>query len=411
MLLSRALTLISLLLIAVVVGCSSSNQIAIDETLTTPIIVQQETVDDEAQKTLVADTPYAVTATLPVFTPTSEPIDTATPDISAASTTTVTSLLPTSSASTVITESTSITSVNKTPTQEEDQKKVTKSVTRMPDDGLPKHYFGDYTISDTTFGTETIVTVSNGIRTIKTNALPDHETGEFPNSGNPNAISEQSLTYEYTTNPVNTGMIKTVSIPGVAVNGVKFEPGTAETVTCETGEVYRVEGLQDAFDLGMDFNNAHVQPTGAYHYHGLSELLAETHNTSNGQLTHVGFAADGYLIYISAMGEYSPSYQLLTDRRSGSNCLMSLGNRAQSTDIIIEGTAPDGTYTSDWGYVDGLGDLDECNGTIINGQYAYIVTATFPYISRCLKGEFSEILRPIGNAPPSRGNAPPPRRR
>ena len=46
--------------------------------------------------------------------------------------------------------------------------------------------------------------------------------------------------------------------PGVALNGVKFEPGTAEVVVCETGENYRVEAFQDVIDLGLDFNNAHV---------------------------------------------------------------------------------------------------------------------------------------------------------
>lgn len=49
--------------------------------------------------------------------------------------------------------------------------------------------------------------------------------------------------------------------------------GTAETVTCTTGGTFRVEAIQDIYDLGLDFNNAHVQPTGEYHYHRASELL------------------------------------------------------------------------------------------------------------------------------------------
>ena len=271
---------------------------------------------------------------------------------------------------------------------------------------LNSNYLSDYTIFDTVFGTETTVTVVNDSRIITTNALPDHETGDFPNAGNPNTISAQSSTYEYTTNPVNTGSAKEVHVPGVAVNGVKFEPGTAETVTCASGETYRVEGLQEVFNLGMDFNNAHVQPTGAYHYHGLSELLAETHNESGRDLIHVGFAADGYLMYISTSGAYSPSYQLSTISRTGSNCVLSLGNHGQGRSITVEGTTPDGSYTSDWGYVTGLGDLDECNGTVIDGQYAYIITDNFPYISRCLKGDFTEI-RPMGPGGPQTG--PPPR--
>jgi len=253
-------------------------------------------------------------------------------------------------------------------------------------------YLSDYEISDPVFGTETTVTVSNDVRTITTNALPDHQTGVFPNSGNPNTISAQSAIYEYTTDPVYTGIAREVGVPGVAVNGVKFEPGTAESVSCATGETYRVEGLQNTFSLGMDFNNAHVQPTGAYHYHGLSDLLAETHNSSTSELIHVGFAADGHLIYISTTNEYASSYRLSGTLRTGSNCQVSLGP-GQGPDVAVGGTIPDGTYTSDWEYVEGYGGLDDCNGTSINGQYAYVITDEFPYISRCLKGEFTEIRR------------------
>jgi len=255
-------------------------------------------------------------------------------------------------------------------------------------------YLGDYEISDSVFGTDTTVRVSNEVRTITTNALPDHETGVFPNSGNPNTISAQSVTYRYTTDPVYTGIAQEAHVPGIAVNGVKFEPGTAESVSCATGETYRVEGLQETFNLGMDFNNAHVQPTGAYHYHGLSDLLAETHRNSTRELVHVGFAADGHLMYISTTDDYTSSYRLSTTLRAGSSCQVSLGP-GRGPDIAVGGTIRDGTYTSDWEYVEGYGDLDECNGISISGDYVYVITDEFPYISRCLKGEFTEI-RPMG---------------
>jgi len=258
-------------------------------------------------------------------------------------------------------------------------------------------YLGNYSISEVGFGTQTTVTVSDKTRTIVTNALPNHETGLFPNSGNPNTISAQSNRYEYPTNPAYKGAAVEVHVPGVAVNGVKFEPGTAETVTCVTGETYRVEGLQDSFNLGMDFNNAHVQPTGEYHYHGLSHLLAEVLDHSGGELVHVGFAADGYLIYISTTDVYKPSYQLTASLRTGSDCQVSLGG-VRGPNKVVGGTAPDGTYTSDWEYVLGSGDLDECNGTFIEDRYLYLVTNEFPYISRCLKGEFNES-RPSGPNP------------
>lgn len=51
---------------------------------------------------------------------------------------------------------------------------------------------------------------------------------------------------------------------GVSVAGIKFEPGTAERDP-ETGAP--IEAFQDIRDLGLDFNNAHVQPNGEYHFH------------------------------------------------------------------------------------------------------------------------------------------------
>jgi hypothetical protein len=72
---------------------------------------------------------------------------------------------------------------------------------------------------------------------------------------------------------------------GDAYNGVKFELETAERVTCTSGETYRIEAQQTAFNLGLDYNLAHVQPTGEYHYHGVSDLLIDTLEGDN--LVHV----------------------------------------------------------------------------------------------------------------------------
>lgn len=265
--------------------------------------------------------------------------------------------------------------------------------------GSTSEYLGSYVLENEEFGTMVTVTVDSSTRTIETNALPDHETGEFPNSGNPNAISEQDLTWEFPIEPTFTGTATEARTPGVGVNGVKLEPATAETVTCASGETFRVEALQEDFDLGLDFNNAHVQPTGEYHYHGTSELLVEAYAT-DGDLVHVGFAADGYLIYYSKSGAYTSGYELSTEERSGVGCTGS-GALGGAT-VDIDGTDPDGTYTSDWVFT-GAGHLDECNGVTIDGQYAYIMTDEYPYISRCLMGEFTETAPsdpPPGSPPP-----------
>jgi len=243
-------------------------------------------------------------------------------------------------------------------------------------------YLGSYTLDDTEFGTQVTGTVDGETRLVEANALPDHDTGEFPNAGNPNTISEQDVSYDYPLEGTYTGDQTAVRTSGVAVNGVKFEPATAETVTCDSGETLRVEALQDIYDLGLDFNNAHVQPTGEYHYHGASDPLADAYSTGD-DLVHVGFAADGFLIYYSISGAYDSGYALTGDARSGTDCV---GSQALGgNDVEVAGTTADGTYTSDWVWSDVTGDLDECNGTEIDGTYAYLVTDTYPFISRCLK--------------------------
>ena len=269
-----------------------------------------------------------------------------------------------------------------------------------------RNYLGAYNLMDLEFGTSVTVTVEDGERVIESNSLPDHDTGEFPNAGNPNTISEQALSYAFPVEPTFTGEANFSQTAGVAINGVPFEPGTGESVACGSGENYRIEALQDVYNLGLDFNNAHVQPTGKYHYHGISLLLVEAYQKDI-DLVHVGFAADGYLMYYSKSGAYRSSYALASETRSGSECVPSGPN---GTAFELDGSVPDGTYTSDWVFVDGSGDLDSCNGITIDGEYAYIVTDEFPYVSRCLNGEFSGAGGPpqggAGGLPPQGGRAP-----
>ena len=76
----------------------------------------------------------------------------------------------------------------------------------------------------------------------------------------------------------------------------------------------------------------------------------------------------------------TPSYRLKTTPSSG----------RPST-----ATVPMGTFTQDYEYVAGLGDLDECNGRFgvtpefPSGIYHYYITEGYPYIQRCVKGTVS----------------------
>ena len=116
-------------------------------------------------------------------------------------------------------------------------------------------------------------------------------------------------------------------------------------------------------------NNAHVQPNGMYHYHGLPIGLIQTQKKPD-DLIHVGFAGDGFKIYASMKNKFKSSYQLKKGSRSGG-----------------PGGLHDGTYTQDFEFEHGAGDLDECNG-IDTGEhgYIYLITEEFPFIPRCWKG-------------------------
>ena len=267
--------------------------------------------------------------------------------------------------------------------------------------GLGSNYLGSYMVEDSGFGTQTSVTIDEQAktRTIISNALPNHETGEFPNGGNPNTISAQNKSWTLTTEPVFGGTARFAREPGVAINGVKFEPDTAERAICDSGREHSIEAIQDVTDLGLDFNLAHVQPTGEYHYHGVSDLLVDLYSTDQ-DLVHVGFAADGYLIYYSKSGAYQASYRLGADAREEANCSYTSGGRNGTT--IIFGAVKDGSLKSDWEYDGSYGQLDECNGIAVDGQYLYLITNDYPYIPRCLMGEFSESA-PAGDRSGSGG--------
>lgn len=261
------------------------------------------------------------------------------------------------------------------------------------------NYLDSYTITNEKYGTKTTVEVKDGQRIMNSNALPNHQTGNFPNPGNPNAISAQTVRYTIPAKPKLSGESKWARQPGVALNGIKFEPETAERFVCETGEVYRIEAFQELVDMGLDHNHAHVQPTGAYHYHGVPTELVNALDTGE-DLIMVGFALDGFPIYYSKSGQYKPSYRLSEELRTGDACTYT--NPKQSMGMEIKNTKADGTFVSDWTFDESLGDLDECNGIVIDDQYAYFVTDDYPYMSRCLKGDFKEERR---KGPPPGGHS------
>ena len=243
-------------------------------------------------------------------------------------------------------------------------------------------------------------------RYISSNGIPDHEHGAFPNKGNPNTISAQEYQYRVPLQPklrpVGSPLGRTLF--GIALNGVPFDPGTAEWFKNTRSSGWNYDALSGKIDLGLDENNAHVQPSGAYHYHGIPTALAKRGERGHSAL--VGYAADGFPIYalygFSSAAEPKSKVKALT-----SSYRLREGKRPSGP-----GGSFDGTFVQDFIYQEGLGDLDECNGRqgvtpdYPQGTYAYFLTKEFPFVPRCLHGapdaSFSKRDGP-GAPPPGAG--------
>ncbi len=229
------------------------------------------------------------------------------------------------------------------------------------------------------------MTTDGTYRFIQSNGIPTVH-GSFPNSGNPNTISAQSYSFRMPLNPQQSSSITALQGYmdfGVAIDGVPFDPGTAEL--WQNDPNWRYEALSGHINLGIDQNNAHVQPNGAYHYHGLpTYLVAAQSSASFSKL--IGYAADGFPIY-ALYGYAEPMNPNSAIKELRSSYKLKYGTRPNGP-----GGTYDGTFTQDWAYTAGAGDLDECNGRFgitpdyPQGTYAYFITADFPLVPRCFKG-------------------------
>ena len=245
-------------------------------------------------------------------------------------------------------------------------------------------------------------TINGGIRIIRANGVPKHYVGVFPNTGNPNVISAQNYVFRIPAKPLLTGRIVILSGAqsfGVAINGVPFDPGADEWYLGRRGGAWQYEPLSGAVALGVDSNHAHVQPTGAYHYHGLPNgLFTELNLNSDKHSPLIGWAADGFPIY----GLYG--YQDSKDKNSPiievvSSYQLKKGKRPSEENS--PGGDYDGTFLADYEFIKGSGTLDECNGrkTVTpefpKATYAYFLTNQWPVIPRCFKGTPSDDFRKV----------------
>ena len=250
-------------------------------------------------------------------------------------------------------------------------------------------------------------------RVLTANGIPDHPIGTFPNSANPNTISARSVSASYTLTPSEANRATTLGGPAGTIayvlNGVKVDAGTGGTCndtgsTCDLGGRvgnWNIEALgQTSFNFGTDQNNAHVQPDGQYHYHGIPEEFVNKRGGNSSKMTLIAWAADGFPIY--ARYGYSEANDAASPLKSMTGSFQYVSTVSASRPAVT--TYPLGTFVQDWTYVAGSGDLDECNGRFgvtpefPNGIYHYYATDTYPFFQRCVKGTVATTGG--GNGPP-----------
>ncbi|MEZ8099628.1 YHYH protein [Vibrio bivalvicida] len=248
---------------------------------------------------------------------------------------------------------------------------------------------------------QTQITSSGSHCIVQSNAIPNHDFNDASASFATN-VSEQSTYYEFTASPSFSGSTTALSLgtsEAILLNGVKVDLLAAacygvgnERTGCGQSEIsnpWRYDPMSSLNGFGTDIHNAHVQPTGEYHYHG-NPVAMFVQDCARGEASPViGFAADGFPIYgscfldtsTSQVRKAASSYRLKTGARVdvGSYTAPVVGGNVVSSNY-------DGQFRGDWEYSAGLGDLDECNGMTVNGQYGYYVTDTFPWVINCFKG-------------------------
>lgn len=236
-------------------------------------------------------------------------------------------------------------------------------------------------------------------RVLTGNGIPEHDVvgGNFATP-----VSAQNISVTFPLTPTYSGAVTPSTDVGYVWNSVKLDPGTAgscaSTATSTTPgggcvaamgtDPWRLEAIGGAFVFGTDESNAHVQPNGQYHYHGMPEGVIARLNTGTG-LALVAWARDGFPIY----ARYG--FVDAADASSGTRKMVPSWQKKATADVGRPSTStfPMGTFTQDYEYVAGSGDLDECNGRFgvtpefPSGIYHYYITETFPFIQRCVKGK------------------------
>ena len=222
--------------------------------------------------------------------------------------------------------------------------------------------------------------MDNSSCTIYSNGIPNHNFGINGSFAKDfcclgiihNKHESRNCRYTITTilqydNAVFLNGVK-LDLIAAACYGVGPDPLGQEKIGCFDSETpWRCKSMHPSNDFGEDDNHAHTQPDGAYHYHG-EQMPCTTQSGLNASGV-IGYAADGFPIrgpFIEDNGTFrliQSGYVLKADNRT-----------SKDGEGEFPGGQWDGTFRDDFEWQQGAGDLDQCNGMLVDGVYSYFVT-------------------------------------
>gem|GEM_PF-597661 len=242
------------------------------------------------------------------------------------------------------------------------------------------------------------VTADDTSCTFASNGIPNHDFNDMTANFATDA-AEINRSFSITRSPTlagsNTALAQrtwdAIMLNGVVLDLLSagcYDPGAQQAdaagniaIGCFQNDPYLLDPLGPIYTFGADAHNAHTQPDGTYHYHGDPNAMFDDMPGPFGSPV-IGFAADGLPIYGSY---FLDSNNVVREAISG--YILKTGSRAGtgSPDPSGPGGSYNGTYTSDYEFTD-AGDLDECNGMAVDGQYGYYVTDSYPWVLNCHRG-------------------------
>lgn len=192
----------------------------------------------------------------------------------------------------------------------------------------------------------------------------------------PNGLQAKSYTFHLPRHPAEASTKAAVPLLGPVAVSVTGLPIFGPTENPNDG--YRDPFLDNQLMALLDSCNGHTAPGGTYHLHARPDCLMIGLGGERKGLV-LGWAYDGYPILAPVV---CADAACTATKRVQSSWKMT---------IPVYNTTTRGPAWDIHAYVDGLGDLDRCNGLPITEagapfDYAYFATDSFPYFLGCYHG-------------------------